>query len=544
MSSRHQLKQSAAFASSTFVTMGLVDLFGHWGPTGLLIAGLASYVAWNHGPEVLENIAGQVREILPPSEEQADEEQIETSDDEQPRRRSFWERALNAPLSDGELAALEEQFEADDDDPEVFISEGMTFQELLELGVIQEAISAGKMVLGFANGELRYGTWKDFNSAGIGGVSGSGKTTTIRFLLFQTVLLKGRFIMIDPHIEDQEESLAAQFRVFKQSHVFPPCDDNASAVTKRVRWLMKEYLRRKEQGIKGPPIILVLDELNALIRRMSPELRKELTDLLLTLAQEGRKFGLFALLIAQRWSEQDQGGKPYGAAIRSSLSSMLAHRFIDEEQAKKLIGSKNGPRCLELEKGHYLFRDTEGHLAEIVTPFTQREDSQAVLRLVRQREPEEIVQPSTETGDQKHEKLEQKRPLSGVIRSPYYDQTIYGDGNQNGSVENQNRHVNLGVNTSVNGSESHERPDEEEGDFHLPFTPVNGKNGGVDTHRGSVNVNVNGTQGISAEKRETIKRLHEMGLLTHAQIAKAVKLDGRNYHIYKQVCAEEGIEIK
>jgi hypothetical protein len=427
---RSQFKRSAAFASTTFVTMGLVDLFGHMGPTGLLIAGLASYAAWNHGPELLESIQGQVRELLPPSDDQEDNEQTSMSGEEQPRRRSFWERALNAPFSEDELEAMEDTFSADDNDPEVFISEGITFRELLELGVIQKAIAQGKMVLGFANGELRYGTWQDFNSAGAGGVSGSGKTTTIRFLLFQTVLLKGRFIMIDPHIEDQEESLAAQFRVFKHSHVFPPCDDNASAVTKRVRWMMKEYLRRKELGIKGPPIILVLDELNALLRRLSPELRKELTDLLLTLAQEGRKFGLFALLIAQRWSEQDLGGKPWGAAIRSSLASMLAHRFIDEEQAKKLIGTKNGPRCLELEQGHYLFRDTQGRLTEMVTPFTCEEDSLLVLRLLGKLEsveaavhlpiakPQRIV--TEEAGPMP---LPERVHHSSVVRSPYYPQT-------------------------------------------------------------------------------------------------------------------------
>src|SRR2546427_7688195 len=55
------MKQSAAFAGSTLVTMGLVDLLAHLGPTGLLVGGLASYVAWKHGPEIYE----YVREKLP-----------------------------------------------------------------------------------------------------------------------------------------------------------------------------------------------------------------------------------------------------------------------------------------------------------------------------------------------------------------------------------------------------------------------------------------------------------------------------------------------
>lgn len=48
---------------------------------------------------------------------------------------------------------------------------------------------------------------------------------------------------------------------------------------------------------------------------------------------------------------------------------------------------------------------------------------------------------------------------------------------------------------------------------------------------------------VSAEIRETIKRLADAGV-RHNVIAKAVKLDGRKYTIYKQVCLEEGIKIE
>ncbi|MBV9690948.1 MAG: DUF87 domain-containing protein [Ktedonobacteraceae bacterium] len=374
-------------------------------------------------------------------------------------KQSFFYRAFNGK-------DFREEEEPEEYEEELLL-EGLTFRELLELGVIQKAISQGKMLLGYADGVARFGSWEDYYSCGVGGVSGSGKTTTVRCLLFQTVLARGKLIMIDPHIEEQQESLAAQFKVFTTSHVFPPCGDNQSAVIKRIRWLMKEYTKRKEHGIKGPHIILVLDELNALIRRLPPELRKELADLLLTIAQEGRKFGLFALLIAQRWSEQDLGGRNFGAAIRTSLASTLAHRFTDEEQAQKLIGRKNAARCLELEQGHYLFRDTQGQLMEMTTPLTVESDATYIQRLLgvenspektekpRENTPEREVSDPPETPRNQAETTERTPENPQMLERARQIIAMQAEGAQKPDIMRQLWKVNPG------GSEDYKRANEE-----------------------------------------------------------------------------------
>lgn len=259
-----------------------------------------------------------------------------------------------------------------------------SFYELLQAGVIQAALAQGKMLLGYLAGQLRYGTWLDLYSAGIGGVSGSGKTTTVRFLLFQAILAGARLLMIDPHIGDEEESLAAQFRAFHDVHITAPCDNTPALVLKRIHWLEKEFQHRKASGVKTPALVFVVDEFNALMR--VDEVKKDMAALLVTIAQEGRKFGLFAMLIGQRWSDQDMGGANMGATIRTSLASTLAHRFTDEEQAKKLVGTRNAPRCLELSQGHYLFRDTQGQLSEMITPLTTVEDGAVIQSLLEQRQ--------------------------------------------------------------------------------------------------------------------------------------------------------------
>lgn len=82
-----KMKQSATFAGSTFLVSLPFDLFGHFGPTGLLVGGLASYVAWKHGPEIYEYIHEQVRGFIPPSHDD------ETAEEQPQHKISWWDRA-------------------------------------------------------------------------------------------------------------------------------------------------------------------------------------------------------------------------------------------------------------------------------------------------------------------------------------------------------------------------------------------------------------------------------------------------------------------
>jgi hypothetical protein len=72
-----------------------------------------------------------------------------------------------------------------------------TFQELLLRG----EIAPGKpMILGYANGVPRRGSFLDIYSAAIAGESGSGKTITLLFLIGSGIVaFQVRFIVIDPH---------------------------------------------------------------------------------------------------------------------------------------------------------------------------------------------------------------------------------------------------------------------------------------------------------------------------------------------------------
>ena len=92
------LSQSLGFGAGTFLTVGMVDLVGHLGPTGWVIGGIAAYVASKHGPE----LANWVREALPSPPAR----QPEIEEPRQRGKRSFIDRALGRhPV--GELAPAE-----------------------------------------------------------------------------------------------------------------------------------------------------------------------------------------------------------------------------------------------------------------------------------------------------------------------------------------------------------------------------------------------------------------------------------------------------
>src|SRR6266487_983847 len=98
---KYPLPVSAKFAGGTLLAVLPFDLLAHLGPTGLLVGGLASYVAWKHGPQVYD----LMRDTLPFLPALEPEENAEKK-----QGRSFWERAFGLTPSgyEDEAASTEE----------------------------------------------------------------------------------------------------------------------------------------------------------------------------------------------------------------------------------------------------------------------------------------------------------------------------------------------------------------------------------------------------------------------------------------------------
>jgi hypothetical protein len=77
-------------AGVTFVVMGLLDVVGHLGLTGLVVSSLASYVVWRHGPEVYSLVGREIG--LSDVSARFRRSRAGASN---PRKRTLWQKAWN-----------------------------------------------------------------------------------------------------------------------------------------------------------------------------------------------------------------------------------------------------------------------------------------------------------------------------------------------------------------------------------------------------------------------------------------------------------------
>lgn len=94
------LAQSLSCGVSTFLAAGLVDTFAHLGPTGLVVGGIAAYVASQHGPELLEQVKGALP-TRPAMQAQAPRA-LASNESSRGSKRSLLDRALGHFPDDGE----------------------------------------------------------------------------------------------------------------------------------------------------------------------------------------------------------------------------------------------------------------------------------------------------------------------------------------------------------------------------------------------------------------------------------------------------------
>jgi energy-coupling factor transporter ATP-binding protein EcfA2 len=176
-----------------------------------------------------------------------------------------------------------------------------------------------KFLLGFRldNNEPIYADWEMLYSSLVGGESGSGKSTLLRLILAQSILQGGKFVVIDPHFLAGEESLGASLMPLRNHMMCDiACEDkDILAALGYMNRLIDN--RKKGKSNDKTPVILIADELTALLTRSNVSAQLEYT--LGYIAHESRKMGIFAVCTGQQWQ-----GDIISPKVRNSFVSVLS----------------------------------------------------------------------------------------------------------------------------------------------------------------------------------------------------------------------------
>ncbi len=249
--------------------------------------------------------------------------------------------------------------------------EAPSFRDLLNQGMIAQG---APLILGFTSeGPLR-GDWKDVYSSAVAGISGMGKTTTIRFLACQSALHGANFVVIDPHANVQDESLAATLAPLRNRYLCAEATDDGP-ILDAIGLVASKLDARLKGDANRQPLLVLVDEFTRLMR--NPAVANDLGDLIEAIGQEGRKVGVFALLSGQIWTADRSGG----TRARDSLASAYVHR-IKRSQARHLISADEARLVENLAPGRAVLFRTNGDYETVAIPQTTGFDVAHVASLL------------------------------------------------------------------------------------------------------------------------------------------------------------------
>ncbi|MBK9711580.1 MAG: hypothetical protein IPO81_09690 [Kouleothrix sp.] len=235
-----------------------------------------------------------------------------------------------------------------------------TFAQLLSAGRIGPAADgrAQPLLLGYnaENGTPIEGSWKSLYSAGIGALQGAGKSWLEAFLLGQSALQGARLIICDPHAGHDSESLASRIAPLAPAFL---CDVAQSdrEILAALKLANDELERRKAGGGASYPIVVAIDEWTSLLRG---ELGDVLPVYATNFAEQGRKFGVNALLSAQGW------GKDVTGDVRNRLTSHYILRQRPDEARYQ-----TGLRAAQLPGDIRTLPDATGYLLTVKGDFVK-----------------------------------------------------------------------------------------------------------------------------------------------------------------------------
>lgn len=239
------------------------------------------------------------------------------------------------------------------------------------------------MLMGYTDqGELE-GNWKKLATTAVSGLSGAGKTTTLRFLAGQFALYGARFVILDPHMDAGEDSLADTLAPLRSRFLAPPAQDPRVmlGLLARVQATLESRLRG---GPKPWPVVVAVDEFTGLMARS--DLAGPLAEVIEQIAQEGRKVGVIALVSGQIFTANRAGG----SALRDAIASAYVHR-MKRNQARLLLPADVAREAETLPTGEAILYQQSGEIVRVRVPLTTGADMEAIGKLLAMEGPTATV---------------------------------------------------------------------------------------------------------------------------------------------------------
>lgn len=251
-----------------------------------------------------------------------------------------------------------------------------TFAQLLASGQVGRG---RELLLGVdpVSGTPIQGAWSSLYSTIVAGISGSGKTTSQRFLACQAALHGARFVVIDPQQGGGDETLADTLAPLASVYLCAPARELGDIL--QAARMVQAIGDRRMRGLEAAdyPVLLWLDEGTSLLGH-SP-IADELAGLIEQIAQQYRKKRVYASASGQVWAAVRTGGS---SALRDSFASVLCHR-MRRTQARLVLPTDVAARAERLPTGQAILWGTDGATQQLVIPNTTPQDVMAVGAILR-----------------------------------------------------------------------------------------------------------------------------------------------------------------
>lgn len=166
-----------------------------------------------------------------------------------------------------------------------------------------------------------------FATVAICGQSGSGKTSTIRFIIAQMILNNVQTIVCDPHGNAGNGSLKDGIAPLEHLLALPVAvtlEDRISAF-RMVHTILRNRIAGKDTSTQK--ICIILDEATLHFLECDKEQSQEFTRFLMDLSNEGRKKDICCFLLGQSWKADFVGSR----TVRSAITHVLFHRSNEAE---------------------------------------------------------------------------------------------------------------------------------------------------------------------------------------------------------------------